>query len=241
MKRIRLTESDIHRIVKESVQRVLNEMDDFVYDVSDYRDLGTTLGIEGFSELNRLFGQLKRYVGSVSDDFGFLHAEDWSSFIDMLKECPRRMLFKTTQKGNADKTAESALKELVFKTSKIEYPDLWTSSNSSFADKAKSIKKTLKTAYKFYSDFIDYLVSAHDNPSMKRQDMDVDWKKFDKTRASFLDRSKKDAEFGRSVRAFKNAGFSNNFKRGALSRADIVANPEGDGNQEYHNALIGKE
>lgn len=236
MKLIRLTESDLHRIVRESVSKLLKEMDTFSYDINDYRDIATTNGISGFSDVRRIYDELNRYLHSNKEDWDFLHLTDWANFINRLKDVPQRMRFETSKRSGVSQDVYDKVVEFAKNAEKIPHPDLWVGSNTSFAEKAESVKGSLEYAYKVYGDFIDYLVSTHENADMKQQDIEADWKKFDKTRNDLTNKMKNKGETEQLYR--QNNPFSRSQKRNALKRYDIVANPEDEKNKEYHDMLM---
>ena len=234
-KLIRLTESDLHKIIKESVNRIINEMEDFQYDCRDYRDLGTTIGLKGFSDVFKAYNNIKRILNYNIEDFDLLHLTDWIRFFDDLRYTAERFKF-----NNSSANEENLIrcKEFEQDVYRIPYPDLRVSSKTSFVEKAENIRKSLEYAYRIYGDFIDYLVSKHENGEMKQQDIDADWTKFDKTRQNFVKRNKEQADDASFERRLKNRGFSANVKN-PLRRYDIAANPNDSKNKEYHNGLIG--
>ena len=54
---IRLTESDLHNMITESVKQALKEMEGFDTYVGNYRDLGTASGLRNFSDVERMYDQ----------------------------------------------------------------------------------------------------------------------------------------------------------------------------------------
>ncbi len=65
---IRLTESDLHRIVKESVQKVLKEQDMFLQQLKDDAASGELNNkIRGFNRKNALGTQRADYAGNDLD------------------------------------------------------------------------------------------------------------------------------------------------------------------------------
>jgi hypothetical protein len=232
---IRLTEGDLHRIVKESVNRVINEMEDFNYDCRDYRDLGTTIGFKGFSDVFKAYNDIKRILNYNIKDWDFLHLTDWGNFFNNLKYTAERFNFNNSSANEEDLIRCKEFKKDAYG---IPYPDLSLASSTSFVEKAENVRKSLKYAYRIYGDFIDYLASKHKNGEMKQQDIDADWAKFDKTRQNFVKRNKEQADNASFKRRLKNMGFSTNVKN-PLRRYDIVANPNDSKNKEYHNNLIG--
>lgn len=187
---LRLTEGDLHRIIKESVNKVLTEMEDFVYDVNDYRDLGTTSGLKNFDEIFKSYNDIKRILNYPKDDWELLHMEDWTKFFNRLRDKAEQMRFQTSYKGNANPEDYKRIETFVEEVRSIPYPDLYTSSNSGFGEKSNSVRNCLKQAYRVFGDFIDYFVSKHEDKDMKQQDINADWAKFDKTRQNFLDKSR---------------------------------------------------
>lgn len=241
-KLIRLNESDLYRIVKESVNRVLNEMDDFVYDVNDYRDIGTTSGIRHFIEIQRLYNELGRLIklGNDKPKWEFLQVCDWTKLFGRLSYEANRMKFETSSNTNKVNPEDMEyLNKFVKDVSRIPYPDLWVGSNSSFSEKADSVMHSLMIAHRLFGDFIEHFLDRHEGGEMKQQDIDADWKKFNKTRDEFDKRNRSNAESARRLRDLRNFAFSGNLKRGALKRYDIVSNPGDEDNQLYHDALIG--
>lgn len=240
-KLIRLTESDLHKIIKESVRNVLNEMDDFSYDINTYRDIGTTSGLKGFNKIFDKYKEIKRILSNYNNskddrkDWDLLHMCDWYKFFNTIHSLPRDMRFKT---GDENVTSEdySKIEEFVKSSDNIPYPNLSSYSNSSFVDKSKDIIDKLKYAYRVYSDFIDYFLSKHESGYMKDSDIDADWKMFDKTRQEFLDKTKHEADFDGFERSMKDYGFKKNLKN-PLRRYDIVSNPNDEKNQRYHERI----
>lgn len=178
--RIRLTEADLHRIVENSVKIVLNEMEDFKYDISDYRDIGSTSNIRYFSEIQDCYKQLNAIINSNKSNWDFLHMENWDDFIRELKDAARRMKFYSQDYVSPEDKVK--IEQFIKDVDRIPYPDLSVSSNTSFVEKAESVKKIIKIAYNLFDDFINYFLSKHDSGDMKQQDIDADWAKFDKTR-----------------------------------------------------------
>jgi hypothetical protein len=70
---------------------------------------------------------------------------------------------------------------------------------------------------------------------MKRQDIKADWSKYDK---EVNKRKNNDTDFQISLRNLKNFGFSQDVTQ-PLARYDIVANPDDEQNQKYHEILTG--
>ena len=75
-KRIRLTEGDLHRIVKESVNRILRENDDYDrmnryfngYDMNDYQLIKILTQPELYKALGEDFDEVERIFGSYDYD-----------------------------------------------------------------------------------------------------------------------------------------------------------------------------
>ena len=207
---IRLTESDLHNMITESVKQALKEMEGFDTYVGNYRD---------FSDVERMYDQLGRFVNSGKSDWDFLHMEDWTEFVNRLRHIPSDMKFRS---GDIeDKELSARVDDFVKKANMIPYPDLSVSSNSSFVDKAQDVKGILNYAYQLYGDFIDYLRSTHDGGDMKRQDMANDWDKFDKVRSQNAMKRKSGEEVMDFIQA--NDPFSHN-KGNALRRYDNAMN-----------------
>ena len=207
---IRLTESDLHNMITESVKQALKEMEGFDTYVGNYRD---------FSDVERMYDQLGRFVNSGKSDWDFLHMEDWTEFVNRLRHIPSDMKFRS---GDIeDKELSARVDDFVKKANMIPYPDLSVSSNSSFVDKAQDVKGILNYAYQLYGDFIDYLRSTHDGGDMKRQDMANDWDKFDKVRSQNAMKRKSGEEVMDFIQA--NDPFSHN-KGKALRRYDNAMN-----------------
>ena len=216
---IRLTESDLHNMITESVKQALKEMEGFDTYVGNYRDLGTASGLRGFSDVERMHDQLGRFINSGKSDWDFLHMEDWTEFVNRLSHIPTDMRFRS---GDIeDKELCAHVDDFVNKANMIPYPDLSVSSNSSFVDKAQDVKDILNYAYQVYGDFIDYLRSTHEGGDMKQQDMANDWDKFDKVRSQNAMKRKSGEEVMDFIQA--NDPFSHN-KGKALRRYDSAMN-----------------
>ena len=216
---IRLTESDLHNMITESVKQALKEMEGFDTYVGNYRDLGTASGLSDFSDVERMYDQLGRFINSDKSYWDFLHMEDWTNFVNRLRRIPTYMKFRS---GDIeDKELAARVDDFVKKANMIPYPDLSVSSNSSFVDKAKDVKDVLNYAYQLYGDFIDYLRSTHDGGDMKQQDMANDWDKFDKVRSQNAMRRKSGEEVMDFIQ--DNDPFSHNKGR-ALRRYDNAMN-----------------
>ena len=216
---IRLTESDLHNMIKESVKQALKEMEGFDTYVGNYRDLGTASGLRNFSDVERMYDQLGRFVNSDKSDWDFLHMEDWTEFVNRLRQIPTDMKFRS---GNIeDKELSARVDDFVKKANMIPYPDLSVSSNSSFVDKAQDVKGVLNYAYQVYGDFIDYLLSTHEGGDMKQQDIANDWDKFDKVKNQNAMKRKAGEEVMDFIQA--NDPFSHN-KGNALRRYDDAMN-----------------
>ena len=152
---IRLTESDLHNMITESVKQALKEMEGFDTYVGNYRDLGTASGLSDFSDVERMYDQLGRFINSGKSYWDFLHMENWTNFVNRLRQIPTYMKFRS---GDIeDKELAARVNDFVKKANMIPYPDLSVSSNSSFVDKAKDVKGVLNYAYKLYGDLIEYL------------------------------------------------------------------------------------
>ena len=216
---IRLTESDLHNMITESVKQALKEMEGFDTYVGNYRDLGTASGLRDFSDVEKMYDQLGRFVNSDKSDWDFLHMEDWTEFVNRLRHIPSDMKFRS---GDIeDKELSARVDDFVKKANMIPYPDLSVSSNSSFVDKAQDVKGILNYAYQLYGDFIDYLRSTHDGDDMKQKDMANDWDKFDKVRSQNAMKRKSGEEVMDFIQA--NDPFSHN-KGKALRRYDNAMN-----------------
>ena len=216
---IRLTESDLHNMITESVRQALNEMEGFDTYVGNYRDLGTASGLSDFSDVERMYDQLGRFVNSDKSYWDFLHMENWTNFVNRLRQIPTYMKFRS---GDIeDKELAARVDDFVKKANMIPYPDLGVSSNSSFVDKAKDVKRILNYAYQLYGDFIDYLRSTHDGGNMKQKDMANDWDKFDKVKNQNAMKRKSGEEVMDFIQ--DNDPFSHNKGR-ALRRYDNVMN-----------------
>ena len=216
---IRLTESDLHNMITESVKQALKEMEGFDTYVGNYRDLGTASGLRNFSDVERMYDQLGRFVNSDKSDWDFLHMEDWTEFVNRLRQIPTDMKFRS---GNIeDKELSARVDNFVKKANMIPYPDLSVSSNSSFVDKAQDVKGVLNYAYQVYGDFIDYLLSTHEGGDMKQQDIANDWDKFDKVKNQNAMKRKAGEEVMDFIQA--NDPFSHN-KGNALRRFDDAMN-----------------
>ena len=216
---IRLTESDLHNMITESVKQALKEMEGFDTYVGNYRDLGTASGLRNFSDVERMYDQLGRFVNSDKSDWDFLHMEDWTEFVNRLRQIPTDMKFRS---GNIeDKELSARVDDFVKKANMIPYPDLSVSSNSSFVDKAQDVKGVLNYAYQVYGDFIDYLLSTHEGGDMKQQDIANDWDKFDKVKNQNAMKRKAGEEVMDFIQA--NDPFSHN-KGNALRRYDDAMN-----------------
>ena len=216
---IRLTESDLHNMITESVKQALKEMEGFDTYVGNYRDLGTASGLSDFSDVERMYDQLGRFINSDKSYWDFLHMENWTNFVNRLRQIPTYMKFRS---GDIeDKELAARVNDFVKKANMIPYPDLSVSSNSSFVDKAKDVKGVLNYAYQLYGDFIDYLRSTHDSGDMKQKDMANDWDKFDKVKSQNAMKRKS----GEDVMDFiqSNDPFSHNKGR-ALRRYDNAMN-----------------
>ena len=70
---IRLTESDLHNMITESVKQALKEMEGFDTYVGNYRDLGTASGLSDFSDVERMYDQLSRFISSGKSYCDYLH------------------------------------------------------------------------------------------------------------------------------------------------------------------------
>lgn len=216
---IRLTESDLHNMITESVKQALKEMEGFDTYVGNYRDLGTASGLRDFSDVKRMYDQLGRFINSGKSDWDFLHMEDWTEFVNRLRHIPNDMKFRS---GDIeDQELSARVDDFVKKANMIPYPDLSVSSNSSFVDKAQDVKGILNYAYHLYGDFIDYLRSTHDGGDMKQQDMANDWDKFDKVKNQNAMKRKSGEEVMDFIQA--NDPFSHN-KGKALRRYDSAMN-----------------
>ena len=216
---IRLTESDLHNMITESVKQALKEMEGFDTYVGNYRDLGPASGLRDFSDVEKMYDQLGRFVNSDKSDWDFLHMEDWTEFVNRLRHIPSDMKFRS---GDIeDKELSARVDDFVKKANMIPYPDLSVSSNSSFVDKAQDVKGILNYAYQLYGDFIDYLRSTHEDGDMKQQDMANDWDKFDKVRSQNAMKRKSGEEVMDFIQA--NDPFSHN-KGKALRRYDNAMN-----------------
>lgn len=216
---IRLTESDLHNMITESVKQALKEMEGFDTYVGNYRDLGTASGLRDFSDVERIYDQLGRFVNSGKSDWDFLHMEDWTEFVNRLRQIPSDMRFRS---GDIeDKELSARVDDFVKKANMIPYPDMSVPSNSSFVDKAQDVKGILNYAYHLYGDFIDYLRSTHEGGDMKQQDMANDWDKFDKVRSQNAMKRKSGEEVMDFIQA--NDPFSHN-KGKALRRYDNAMN-----------------
>lgn len=216
---IRLTESDLHNMITESVKQALKEMEGFDTYVGNYRDLGTASGLRDFSDVERIYDQLGRFINSDKSDWDFLHMEDWTEFVNRLRHIPNDMKFRS---GDIeDQELSARVDDFVKKANMIPYPDLSVSSNSSFVDKAQDVKGILNYAYHLYGDFIDYLRSTHEDGDMKHQDMANDWDKFDKVRSQNAMKRKSGEEVMDFIQA--NDPFSHN-KGKALRRYDNAMN-----------------
>ena len=216
---IRLTESDLHNMITESVKQALKEMEGFDTYVGNYRDLGTASGLSDFSDVERMYDQLGRFINSDKSYWDFLHMENWTNFVNRLRQIPTYMKFRS---GDIeDKELAARVDDFVKKANMIPYPDLSVSSNSSFVDKAKDVKGVLNYAYKLYGDFIDYLRSTHDSGDMKQKDMANDWDKFDKVKSQNAMKRKSGEDVMDFIQA--NDPFSHN-KGKALRRYDNAMN-----------------
>lgn len=216
---IRLTESDLHNMITESVKQALKEMEGFDTYVGNYRDLGTASGLSDFSDVERMYDQLGRFINSDKSYWDFLHMENWTNFVNRLRQIPTYMKFRS---GDIeDKELAARVDDFVKKANMIPYPDLSVSSNSSFVDKAKDVKRILNYAYQLYGDFIDYLRSTHDGGNMKQKDMANDWDKFDKVRSQNAMKRKSGEEVMDFIQ--DNDPFSHNKGR-ALRRYDNAMN-----------------
>lgn len=216
---IRLTESDLHNMITESVKQALKEMEGFDTYVGNYRDLGTASGLSDFSDVERMYDQLGRFINSDKSYWDFLHMENWTNFVNRLRQIPTYMKFRS---GDIeDKELAARVDDFVKKANMIPYPDLSVSSNSSFVDKAKDVKGVLNYAYQLYGDFIDYLRSTHDGGNMKQKDMANDWDKFDKVRSQNAMKRKSGEEVMDFIQ--DNDPFSHNKGR-ALRRYDNAMN-----------------
>lgn len=216
---IRLTESDLHNMITESVKQALKEMEGFDTYVGNYRDLGTASGLRDFSDVERMYDQLGRFINSDKPDWYFLHMEDWTNFVNRLRHIPTDMKFRS---GDIeDKELAAHVDDFVKKANMIPYPDLGVSSNSSFVDKAKDVKGVLNYAYQLYGNFIDYLRSTHDSGDMKQKDMANDWDKFDKVKNQNAMKRKSGEEVMDFIK--DNDPFSHNKGR-ALRRYDNAMN-----------------
>lgn len=226
---IKLKESELRNMIYESVKKVLNE---------EYRDLGNTSGLKSYYLVFELYNKIKNLINSNEDDWKFLHSEDdWYNFFNKLKDVPEQMKFYTSYKGNPDKDVNDALENFAKNCRNIPYPDLSTVSSSSFVEKTKSIKNCLKYAYKLYDNFINYLVSRHENDDTKQEDMKSDWSNFEKNKQDVVNKAKAKAESDYIIRKYSDS-WGRSHKRGALDRYDLVANPEKEGNKEFHNWLV---
>lgn len=207
---IRLTESDLHNMITESVKQALKEMEGFDTYVGNYRD---------FSDVERMYDQLGRFINSGKSYWDFLHMEDWTNFVNRLRHIPTYMKFRSGDINDPELSAH--VDDFVKKANMIPYPDLGVSSNSSFVDKAKDVKGVLNYAYQLYGDFIDYLRSTHDGGNMKQKDMANDWDKFDKVKNQNAMKRKSREEVMDFIQA--NDPFSHN-KGKALRRYDNAMN-----------------
>ena len=95
---------------------------------------------------------------SNARDWDFIHATDWTKFINRLKTVPERMRFETSKSNTVSQEVYNKVIEFCKEAQKIPYPDLWVGSNTSFVEKSISVKQSLKYAYRVYDDFINYLI-----------------------------------------------------------------------------------
>ena len=212
MKRtIYLKESELKRMIAESVRRIINE---------EYEDLASTSGLSGY-EYNMFFKQynnLKQLINSNMGEWDFLHStEDWYKFFNRLKDIPQQMCFHSENKKDINQDVINELKQFARKCQNIPYPELSIAGGTSFVDKANSIKKCLKYAYKLYDDFINYLLSRHDNADIKQKDMDSDWSDFENNRQDFVNNTRKRAEDEYSFRRLANP-FGRDLRHRSLDR-----------------------
>ena len=235
---IRLTESELKKVITESVKRILKEDNNtFKYDCTDYRDIYTTCGIYGQHDFMRIYERLENFLktSNSTSDWEYLKLEEPMYLIKSVKHVTEYMLFKTKTKNEAPQEVISLLKQLVDNVKNEETPDLWIG-RLPFGDIAKNIRNYLKQIYEIYSDFVDSLMELHENGEMKQQDIDADWEKYNRT----IQNDKEEqiealyGELNHTTGAFRN-----NLKRTALTRYDIVDNPDDEYNQKYHNFLMG--
>lgn len=216
---VRLSETEFHSLITESVKQALREMEGFDTYVGNYRDLGTASGLRSFSDVKRMYDQLGRYVNSGKSDWDFLHMEDWTKFVNRLRQIPTDMRFLSGDIEDPELSAR--VDDFVKKANMIPYPDLSVSSNSSFGDKTNDVRGVLNYAYQLYGGFIDYLQSTHEGGDMKQQDVANDWDKFDKVRNQNAIERKPGEDVMDFIQA--NNPFSHN-KGNALKRYDRAMN-----------------
>ena len=232
---IRLTESELKRMISESVKKVLRESNGntFKYDYSDYRDIYTTCGIKGETEFVRIYERLERLLQIKMPDWEFLSFEEPFYLIKNVKHGVEYMLFKTKSQGNATQEVINIIEQLVDDVKNVKSPNLWM--GQAFGTVATEIREYLKEIYEIYTNFIYELMDLHSNEDIKRQDMEADWDKYNKET-----RKREDNEIDTIIsrRNSENFGFSRNVAR-PLKRYDIVANPDDEQNQKYHKILTG--
>lgn len=217
----RKDKTKIKKIVNEVLKRHINE---------NYRDLGTTSNLTYYYEIFNLRDRMRRCLNRMDDEFEFLHSEDWIKFFNRLRSIPSSVLFYSKDNENAIPDVIDKLEDFVNKCQQIPYPNLSTASNSSFVDKANNIAKCLKYAYKLYDDFIDYLVSRHEENDLKAKDIDSDWLDFENDRQKFIDDTRERADTDALYRRALNP-FSRNNKGTALKRYNAVINNDDDYNE----------
>jgi hypothetical protein len=221
---MKISRNKLMEMIRKSVQKVLNE-----------RDLGTSVGLKRFDAILDTYNNIKKLLNSKASDWDFLHMTDWGKVFNNLRDTQRFMLWDC----GTNEEIKAKCKEFDKNVHEIPYPDMLIASNSSFADKTESIKKSLMCAYRVYNDFIDYLVSKHESGELKQQDIDADWAEFDNRKKKMIDASKLDAYDGMVHRQLKN-GFGRDVNYpDPLKRYDIVANPNDEDNQLYHDYLTG--
>lgn len=236
---IQLSESELKKIITESVKKILkeNNINTFNYDCTDYRDVYTTCGIKGGNEFDQVYKKLQKFIQyeKTKSDWDILDDEDVKYLFKALRYAPSTMIVQTRKKGNATPEIMEFLYELDNNIKNLKEPNLWVGVNGGFGENAKQLRKYIKNAYYIYDDFINKLVNLHYNDDMKRQDIKADWSKYDK---EVNKRKNNDTNLQMSNRNLKNFGFSQDIAQ-PLTRYDIVANPDDEQNQKYHDILTG--
>lgn len=244
MKRVNLTEQDLHRLINEAINEALDEMEKFEYTADDYRDAGSTSNVKEFNALEHVYQYLKQWLNSINHygdkkEWTILQDNEWESLIKMARNVAERFVFKNKyDNNNLSEEDWGMIQNFGNRVSKIGFPDMPL--RSSFVEKAQNIIKSLNGYYHEYSDIIDYFISKHDDYSMKQLDMKADWNKFDSTVNKRTEGQHLNANYTQALRTVTDPfGYSN--KRGALDRYDSVIENDDEWNENLlKNRYLGK-